>query len=47
MKLGDFVGDIVFAGNLNEFLPYIKMCEFLNVGKNSTFGLGKYKIEIS
>ena len=47
MKLGGFVGDIVFAGNLNEFLPYIKMCEFLNVGKNCTFGLGKYEIETS
>lgn len=47
MKLGGFVGDIVFAGHLNEFLPYIKLCEFLNVGKNCTFGLGKYEIETS
>lgn len=47
MKLGGFVGDIVFTGHLNEFIPYIKLCEFLNVGKNCTFGLGKYEIETS
>jgi len=46
MKLGGVVGEIVFSGNLYEFLPYLKTCEFLNVGKGGTFGLGKYRINI-
>ena len=45
MKLGGFLGDIKFSGELTEFLPYIKMCEFLHIGKNCTFGLGKYIIK--
>ena len=46
MKLGGFVGDIVFSGQLTDFLPYIKLCEFLNVGKNGAFGLGRYEVAI-
>ncbi len=44
MKLGGVVGDIVFSGDLSEFLPYIKMGEFLNIGKGGAFGLGKYEV---
>jgi hypothetical protein len=36
------VGDIVFVGRLAELLPFLKMCELLNVGKNVAFGLGKF-----
>ena len=43
MNMGGFVGDIVFSGDLYEFLPYIKMCEFLNVGKGGSFGLGEFE----
>jgi hypothetical protein len=42
MFLGGFVGDIVFVGRLAELLPFLKMCELLNVGKNVAFGLGKF-----
>jgi len=44
MKLGGFLGTLEFSGPLNGFLPYIKLCEFLNVGKNVSFGLGKYEV---
>lgn len=44
MNLDGFVGDIVFSGDLGPFLPYLKMGEFLNVGKDGSFGLGKYRI---
>jgi len=44
MKLGGFVDTLEFSGPLNDFLPYIKLCEFLNVGKNVSFGLGKYEV---
>jgi hypothetical protein len=44
MKLGGVVGKIAFCGNLYEFLPFLTLCEYLNVGKGGTFGLGKYKM---
>ena len=47
MKFGGYLGDIVFSGNLIPFLPYIKMGEFLHMGKQTTFGLGKYRVMVS
>jgi len=44
MKFGGYLGDIAFSGNLAPFLPYIKLGEFLHVGKQTTFGLGKYRV---
>lgn len=38
------VGEITFAGDMPPFLPFLKMGEFLNVGKNASFGLGKYQV---
>ncbi len=47
MKFGGYLGDIVFSGNLIPFLPYIKMGEYLHVGKQTSFGLGKYRVMVS
>jgi len=47
MKFGGYLGDIVFSGNLLPFLPYIKMGEYLHVGKQTSFGLGKYRVMVS
>jgi CRISPR-associated endoribonuclease Cas6 len=44
MKLGGFVGEISFSGNLKDFLPLLKLGELTHVGKGTTFGLGKYSI---
>jgi len=44
MKLGGLVGEIRFSGNLEPFIPYIMMGEFLHVGKGGSFGLGKYVV---
>ena len=47
MKLGGLIGDIVFEGEKNLFLPYlvpIFLCEELHVGKGTSFGLGKYSL---
>ncbi|MCL0065556.1 CRISPR system precrRNA processing endoribonuclease RAMP protein Cas6 [Dehalococcoidia bacterium] len=44
MKLGGFVGDITFEGDLAEFMPFIKLGEYLHVGKGTSFGLGEYVI---
>lgn len=44
LKMGGFVGSITFEGDLEEFLPYIKLGEYLHIGQGTTFGLGKYVI---
>jgi CRISPR-associated endoribonuclease Cas6 len=44
LKMGGFLGDIAFEGDLSEFMPYLKLGEFLHIGKGTVFGLGKYEI---
>jgi len=44
MKLGGLVGKITYYGEIQEFLPYLKIGELIRVGKNTSFGLGKYVI---
>ncbi len=44
MKMGGFVGEITFEGNLAPFISLIKAGEVLHVGKGTAFGLGRYKI---
>ncbi|MCM8777723.1 MAG: CRISPR system precrRNA processing endoribonuclease RAMP protein Cas6 [Candidatus Omnitrophica bacterium] len=45
MRLGGFTGTITYKGNLKEFLPFIKLGEIIHIGKNTSFGLGKYIIK--
>jgi hypothetical protein len=42
--LSGFVGEVTFAGELAPFLPYLKLGEYLHVGKNAVFGNGWYEI---
>lgn len=44
MQLGGLVGSVTYAGDLAVFLPFVALGAFLHVGKNATFGLGKYRI---
>jgi len=44
MLLGGIKGYIVFEGDLEKFYPFIKLGEYLHIGKEATFGLGRYKI---
>jgi CRISPR-associated endoribonuclease Cas6 len=44
MKMGGFVGEISFEGNIEPFMPLISAGEILHVGKGTGFGLGKYEI---
>ncbi len=44
MKMGGFLGDITFEGNIEPFMSLIKAGEVLHVGKGTGFGLGKYCI---
>jgi len=44
MKMGGFLGEITFEGELAEFMPFIKLGELLHMGKGTVYGLGKYEI---
>ncbi len=44
IKMGGFVGEITFEGDIGPFMPLIEAGEILHVGKGTAFGLGKYII---
>lgn len=45
-KFGGVIGHIIFEGDLTPFSAYLKAGEDLHVGKQTTFGLGQYKLDI-
>ncbi len=44
MKMGGFIGPVVFEGDFSPFIPFLFLGEYVHVGKGTSFGLGKYKI---
>jgi hypothetical protein len=44
MKLGGFIGNAAFTGDLEPFLPYLIIGQHTHVGKGTSFGLGNYEI---
>ena len=44
MKIGGFVGEAFYEGELSPFLPFLRLGEFVHLGKGTSFGLGKYRI---
>ena len=44
MKMGGFIGEATFGGDIDPFMPLIKAGEILHVGKGTSFGLGKYEV---
>lgn len=44
MKFGGLMGSTGYEGNLTPFMPYLNFGQWIHVGKNATFGLGKYEI---
>ena len=44
MSLGGVVGDWTLRGDLAAFRPYLRLGEWLHVGKEAAFGLGKYSL---
>ena len=42
--MGGFVGTVTYEGNLQEFLPLLRLGEYLHVGKNAVFDNGWYQV---
>jgi hypothetical protein len=42
--LSGFVGEVSFEGDLATFIPYLRLGEYVHVGKNAVFGNGWYEI---
>lgn len=45
MLLGGMVGSATYADVPHEYLPILRFCEDVHLGKQTTFGLGKLKVE--
>ena len=46
MLMGGMTGSVVYRGLLAEYLPLIDICRRIHIGKQTTFGLGKFNTEI-
>jgi len=44
MKLGGLVGALSLSSDVEPFIPYLRLGQWLHVGKNTTFGLGQYQL---
>lgn len=44
MKLGGLTGSIWYQGNLEPFVPFLLLAEYIHVGKSVSFGFGQVRI---
>lgn len=47
MLMGGLQGELVYEGELGEFLPLLRYCEVTHLGKQTAFGLGRVKMGIN
>ncbi len=45
MLLGGLVGSVVYEGDLAPYVPFLRLCQEVHIGKQTTFGLGKISVE--
>jgi len=43
--LSGFVGEVIYRGDIEPFLPLLLLGEYVHVGKNAAFGNGWYRLE--
>lgn len=46
MKFGGLLGELRFQGDLQPFMPYLQLGEWCHIGGKSSFGLGKFLINV-
>ena len=46
MTLGGVMGEWQLSGNLQPFIPILKLGQWLHIGKNASFGLGRYQLNL-
>jgi hypothetical protein len=44
LSMGGLTGAITYAGNIAPYLPLLRFCERVHIGKQTTYGLGKIRI---
>lgn len=44
MKVGGWMGEVVYAGDLAPWRTLLRVAELLNVGKQSTSSLGEVRL---
>jgi hypothetical protein len=44
MLMGGMIGSVTYRGKLDEFMPLLRFCEKVHIGKQTSFGLGKFNI---
>ncbi len=44
MLMGGMIGAVTFEGQIAEYLPLLRFCEKVHVGKQTSFGLGQLEI---
>lgn len=45
MLMGGVTGSVTYEGDLDEFMPLVDFCTQVHLGKQTTFGLGKIRVE--
>lgn len=46
MTFGGLVGEVEYRGNLAPYLPWLALAEYTHLGSQTTFGMGKFMLEI-
>lgn len=46
MYMGGLMGNITYSGKIREYIPLIEACSKIHLGKNTIFGLGRFKYSI-
>ena len=46
VRLGGYLGDLMYKGSISDFWPILKIGELIHIGKNTSFGLGRILVEL-